>query len=136
MIIFVILFKNSARDWEEKRRFNPVSGLILLNLGTIAFNVIWKPTCIIEEKNCKSSWHLFVIRVKTRDHLKNYLKNNGIDTLIHYPIPPHKQKAFSEWNNLTYIITERIHNEVLSIPLYPNLSEKDKIYIVEALNKY
>ena len=82
------------------------------------------------------AWHLFVIRVKTRDHLKNYLKNNGIDTLIHYPIPPHKQKAFSEWNNLTYVVTERIHNEVLSIPLYPNLSEEDKIYIVEALNKY
>tara|TARA_B110000967_G_C18896961_1_gene571432 strand:+ start:1365 stop:2495 length:1131 start_codon:yes stop_codon:yes gene_type:complete len=82
------------------------------------------------------AWHLFVIRTKDRDGLKIYMKNLGISTLIHYPIPPHKQKAFSEWNHLSYPITEKIHREVLSIPLYPLLSEDEKIYIVNALNTY
>ena len=82
------------------------------------------------------SWHLFVIKTKNRDDLKSYLNNNGIGTLIHYPIPPHKQRAFSEWNHLSYPITEQIHNEVLSIPLSPYLNETDQKYIVEKLNEY
>ena len=83
-----------------------------------------------------SAWHLFVIRTNNRYELKEYLENLGIKTLIHYPIPPHKQKAFSEWNHLSYPITEKIHNEVLSIPLYPLLSAKERKYIVNAINKY
>lgn len=82
------------------------------------------------------SWHLFVIRTKNRDKLKIYLENLGIKTLIHYPIPPHKQKAFSEFNNFSFPITEQIHNEVLSIPLYSLLSEEQKKYIVNTLNAY
>ena len=82
------------------------------------------------------AWHLFVIRTKNRDDLKTYLAGQGIDTLIHYPIPPHRQKAFSEWNNLSFPITEKIHDEVLSLPLYPQLPKKDQITIIEALNNY
>jgi dTDP-4-amino-4,6-dideoxygalactose transaminase len=82
------------------------------------------------------SWHLFVIRTKNRDKLKIYLEKLGIKTLIHYPIPPHKQKAFSEFNNLSFPITEQIHSEVLSIPLYSLLSEEQEKYIVNALNAY
>ena len=86
--------------------------------------------------NSNSAWHLFVIRTSNREALKEYLENLGIKTLIHYPIPPHKQKAFLEWNHLTYSVTEKIHNEVLSIPLYPLLSLKERDYIVNAINKY
>ena len=82
------------------------------------------------------AWHLFVIRTRKRDDLKTYLYNQGINTLIHYPVPPHKQKAFSEWNHLSYPVTERIHNEVLSIPLSPCLPKKDQIRIVDAINNY
>jgi dTDP-4-amino-4,6-dideoxygalactose transaminase len=82
------------------------------------------------------AWHLFVIRTSNRQEFKEYLESLGIKTLIHYPIPPHKQKAFSEWNHLTYPITEKIHNEVLSIPLYPLLSLKERKYIVDMINKY
>ena len=82
------------------------------------------------------AWHLFVIRTKSRDELKSYLNDNGISTLIHYPIPPHKQPAFSEWGNLSYPITEKIHNEVLSIPLSPSLMEMDQKHIIEKLNRY
>ena len=81
-------------------------------------------------------WHLFVVRTKERDMLRNYLLDREISTSVHYPIPPHKQKAYTEWNHLSYPITEQIHDEVLSIPLYPHLSEKDQIYIVDALNSF
>ena len=82
------------------------------------------------------AWHLFVVRTKNRDELKSYLGDNGISTLIHYPIPPHKQQAFSEWGNFSYPITEQIHNEVLSIPLSPYLTETDQKHIIEKLNRY
>ena len=82
------------------------------------------------------AWHLFVIRTKNRDNLKSFLIDKGIDTLIHYPIPPHKQKAFLELNNHSFPITEKIHKEVLSIPLYPGLSEEDQSRIIDSINSY
>ena len=56
---------------------------------------------------------------------QNYLKLNGIQTMIHYPIPPHKQKAFQEWNDLSFPITEKIHDEVLSLPMSPILTDDE-----------
>jgi len=82
------------------------------------------------------AWHLFVIRTKERDKLKRYLEESGVKTLIHYPIPPHKQGAFKEWNNLSYPITEKIHDEVLSLPLYPHLSQEHRSIIVDLINDF
>lgn len=82
------------------------------------------------------AWHLFVVRTPQRDQLKAYLEDAGIKTLIHYPIPPHKQQAYSEWNHRSYPITEKIHDEVLSIPLAPHLSAGDQRIIVNALNNF
>lgn len=62
-------------------------------------------------------WHLFGIRNPHRDELLEYLTDNGIPTLIHYPIPPHRQRAYKEWNNLTFPTTEKIHREALSLPI-------------------
>ena len=81
-------------------------------------------------------FHLFVIRTTNRTELASYLKENGIETMIHYPIPPHQQKAFLEWNNLSFPITEKIHDEVLSIPLNSTLSDEDINFIISILNKY
>jgi len=81
-------------------------------------------------------WHLFVVRTKERDKLQNYLAEKGIQTLIHYPIPPHKQKAFKEWNYISFPITEKIHNEVLSLPMSSILDENEIKTIVNVLNKY
>ncbi|MEG0605597.1 MAG: DegT/DnrJ/EryC1/StrS family aminotransferase, partial [Acinetobacter sp.] len=67
-------------------------------------------------------WHLFVIRSKKREALQQYLAENGVQTLIHYPIPPHKQQAYKEWNDLSYPISEKIHDEVMSLPIGPTLS--------------
>jgi dTDP-4-amino-4,6-dideoxygalactose transaminase len=81
-------------------------------------------------------WHIFVIRTKERDKLQQYLKDNGIETLIHYPIPPHKQEAYKEWNNLSFPITEQIHREVLSLPMSPVLTEKEIDSVINVLNNY
>lgn len=81
-------------------------------------------------------WHLFVIRCAERDRLQQYLTDKGIQTLIHYPIPPHKQGAYKEWNLLEFPITDKIHNEVLSLPISPVLSDEEVKTVVEALNSY
>lgn len=81
-------------------------------------------------------FHLFVIRTKNRDHLQQYLAEKNIQTVIHYPVPPHEQKAFKDWNNLSFPITEKIHNEVLSLPMSPVLTETEVNYIIEILNQY
>ncbi len=81
-------------------------------------------------------WHLFVIRTNKRVQLQQYLTNNSIQSLIHYPIPPHKQLAYKEWSSRNYPITERIHSEVLSLPIsgVQGLSFTKKI--VEVLNDF
>lgn len=79
-------------------------------------------------------FHLFVIRTKKREELQQYLLDNGIQTMIHYPIPPHKQKAFADWNSLSFPITEKIHNEVLSLPISPVLTDDEVSFVIKKLN--
>jgi dTDP-4-amino-4,6-dideoxygalactose transaminase len=81
-------------------------------------------------------WHLFVIRHPNRHTLQKYLFDQGIQTLIHYPIPPHKQEAFREWKGLILQTTERIHSEVLSLPISPIIKNKEIDFIVETLNRF
>ena len=81
-------------------------------------------------------FHLFVIRTEKRAELQDYLKENGIETMIHYPIPPHKQKALFNWESLSFPITEKIHNEVLSIPLNSGLKASEIQHIITVLNKF
>ena len=79
-------------------------------------------------------WHLFTIRTKNRQKLQDFLLKEKIQTVIHYPIPPHKQKAYKEFNHLSFPITEKIHEEILSLPLYPYLEKNNIDKIVEAVN--
>ncbi|HEU4573728.1 MAG TPA: DegT/DnrJ/EryC1/StrS family aminotransferase [Chitinophagaceae bacterium] len=81
-------------------------------------------------------WHLFVVRTTDREKLQQYLLDNGIQTLVHYPIPPHKQKAYTAWNDLRFPITEKIHQEVLSLPMSPVLTDDEVMKIVQDLNKF
>ena len=67
-------------------------------------------------------WHLFVVRTGQRDALQKHLAEQGVQTLIHYPVPPHQQKAYESWKDERYPVTERIHQEVLSLPMGPTLS--------------
>ena len=81
-------------------------------------------------------WHLFVIRTDRREELQNYLHHNGVQTLIHYPIPPHKQKAYLEMNHLSLPITEKIHKEVLSLPMSPLLNDEEVGAICQLINRF
>jgi dTDP-4-amino-4,6-dideoxygalactose transaminase len=103
-------------------------------------NHINNPEIILPEiinENCDSHvWHLFVIRTERRDELKKYLERNEVQTVIHYPIPPHKQKCYKELNSIKLEITEKIHREVLSLPISPVLTEKDMAKIVDIINKF
>ncbi len=81
-------------------------------------------------------FHLFVVQVKDRNHFIAHLKREGVGTLIHYPIPPHKQQALSEYKQLSFPVTEKIHEQIVSIPMSPVLSEKEVNRIVEVLNSY
>lgn len=80
------------------------------------------------------TWHLYVIRTVDRDKFQKYLTDNEIQTLIHYPIPPHKQKAYNDFSSLVLPVTEKIHSEVLSLPMSPVLSKKDIQKVVEVIN--
>ncbi len=79
-------------------------------------------------------WHQFVIRTANRDKLMKYLNDSGIQTMIHYPIPPHKQKAYKEWNNLSFPVTETIHKEVLSLPISPVMNSEDISAVIDKIN--
>lgn len=81
-------------------------------------------------------WHLFVIRTANRDDLQKFLTDNGVQTVIHYPIPPHKQEAYKELNSLSFPISEQIHKEVLSLPLSAVLEKEEIDNIIKILNEY
>lgn len=81
-------------------------------------------------------FHIFPIRCNRRDELQNYLSANGIQTIIHYPIPPHKQECYKEWNNLSFPITEQIHNEELSLPMSPVMTIREIEEVVSRINEF
>lgn len=81
-------------------------------------------------------WHVFAVTCAYRDELQKYLTEHGIQTVIHYPIPPHKQPCYQEWNSLSYPITERIHREILSLPISPVLTDDEVGEVVRVLNEF
>lgn len=81
-------------------------------------------------------WHLFVVRCEKREALQAYLTEQGIQTLIHYPVAPHKQQAYSQWNRLSLPFTEEIHQQVLSLPLDPTMSDESVAKVIAAVNGF
>ncbi|NGX35216.1 MAG: dTDP-3-amino-3,6-dideoxy-alpha-D-galactopyranose transaminase [Candidatus Anoxychlamydiales bacterium] len=87
--------------------------------------------------NAKSVFHLFVIRLKQRDQLLNFLRENNILSQIHYPISLHLQKPFKEFTNDPSLpITEKVASQIISLPIYPFLKEQNLFYIIEKINKF
>jgi dTDP-4-amino-4,6-dideoxygalactose transaminase len=90
--------------------------------------------------NCTNTsehvFHLFVIRTQNRNELQDFLLERGIETMIHYPVPPHKQMAFSEWNSWSFPITEQIHQEVLSLPISPVMTMEQVDFVIRIINQY
>ena len=81
-------------------------------------------------------WHVFTVFTKKRDELQKHLANCGIQTVIHYPIPPHRQPAYTEWHELSLPITEKIHDEILSLPISPVMTDAEVSEVISAVNKW
>lgn len=114
--------ENSKRQAIAKRYINEISNDEIL---------------LPEVPNDKSHvFHLFVIRSSKRDLLKQFLEENGIKTIVHYPVPPHKQKALQELKHLSFPVSEQLHKEVLSLPTDPTLCETQITQIIEAVNRF
>ena len=82
-------------------------------------------------------WHLFAVRVENRNEFQEYLHKNGVQTVVHYPIPPHRQKAYQNmWSNKTYPVSEEIHNTIISLPISPVLTDAEVQFVIDTINKY
>lgn len=101
-------------------------------------NEIKNPLIILPEWSSdeEHAFHLFVIRTDNRDKLQTYLAEHDIQTLIHYPIPPHKQDAYKEFNENEFPISERIHQQILSLPISPVLDDRHIQKITKVINEF
>ncbi len=126
--VLKVKLKDLDRDTQERRR---IAEYYLKNITNK--KVILPHYTSAEYEHV---WHLFVTRVSNRASFKNHLDANGVGTLIHYPIPPNKQEGFPELHNYKLPITEKIHNEVLSIPMSPVLNKHEISVVVDVINNY
>ncbi|MDC1310607.1 DegT/DnrJ/EryC1/StrS family aminotransferase [Flavobacteriaceae bacterium] len=126
----VLLVKLKRIDSDNRKR----QGVAKYYIKNINHSKIILPK-INSIDNCHV-WHLFVIHCENREKLQKYLTRNGIQTLIHYPIPPHKQMAYKSWGKLSYPITENIHKNVLSLPISPLMNIEEVKRITDAINSF
>lgn len=122
-----VKMKYIEKDFLERRR---VANFYLENIKNSA---IILPYVLTEEGHV---WHLFVIRTSKRDELQKYMNNNGIQTLIHYPIPPNKQEAYPTFNKFSFPVTEKIHKEVLSLPISGLMTHEEMKIVVTKINNF
>lgn len=87
-------------------------------------------------RTCNNVFHIFPLLCRERDKLQSWLQEQGVQTLIHYPIPPHRQECYRQWNSLSFPITERIAQEELSLPIAPYMTVEDARVVVEAINNF
>ena len=91
---------------------------------------------LIKDNDRDNVYHIFPILCPSRNRLQQYLNDNGIETMIHYPIPPHQQEAYKEWNEQHYPITEFIHQQELSLPCNPTMTDEEVYQIIDSINMY
>ena len=91
-----------------------------------------------ERNNTRSIWHQYVIRTRHRDAFLKYLEENGVETAIHYPIPPHLSEAYRYlgYKKGSFPITERYAEEILSLPIYTGMTQKEQDWVIEVINKF
>ncbi len=128
----VLSLKLGRLDEDNRRRRQAA----LTYLSGIENPAVTLPQAESSETIGENVWHLFVVRCGRRNALQKHLREAGIETLIHYPIPPHKQKVYASMNAGSLPITEQIHQEVLSLPLTPVMRETDLQQVAEAVNRF
>jgi len=129
----VLRVKLKRLDSDNQRR-REIAELYIRNI--FQEEIVLPSLCDTYSTHMRHIWHVFVIRSQNRNKLQSYLLENGIQTLIHYPIPPHKQKAYSEWNGLHFPITEKIHNEVLSLPISQVMETSEVELVANTINRF
>ena len=102
----------------------------------IANPVITLPMAADGSRQLSNVWHVFPVRVEKRDAFQAYLTEKGIQTVIHYPIPPHRQPAYTEWHGLDFPITEKIHETIISLPISPVMTDAEVAEVVAAVNRF
>ena len=95
--------------------------------------LIWLPRPMSDGENV---YHLFPVFLAERDALQQYLMEHGVETLVHYPVPPHRQKCYSEWNNLSLPVTEQLSREELSLPMSPVLTDEEVSEVIRLVNEF
>ena len=105
-------------------------------IADLYINKVKNSAVVIPSCERDSVFHVFPVLCTRRDELKLYLAEHGVETEIHYPIPPHKQQCYEEWNQLSLPITERIHLEELSLPCNPVITHEEANQIVDLLNRF
>jgi dTDP-4-amino-4,6-dideoxygalactose transaminase len=94
------------------------------------------PACSHAESLENHVFHLYVVRTEKRAELQAHLEKEGVQTLVHYPIPPHQQQAYAQWNDHTYPLTEAIHRQVLSLPISPVMTDEQVDAVITACNRF
>ena len=99
---------------------------------------ITNPKIILPETYSEDAavWHVFAVRTQERDRFQQYLTDNSVQTIIHYPTPPHKQDAYREWNDRSYPIAEEIHRTIISLPMSPVLTDEEVKQVTEIVNAF
>lgn len=105
-------------------------------IAAIYINKVSNPLITIPQSDRDSVYHIFPVLCPRRDQLKQYLAQNGVETEIHYPIPPHQQKCYQVWNTCSYPITERIHREELSLPCNQAMTNEEACHVADLLNTF
>ncbi len=102
-------------------------------MNNIKNNKIILPTAKTEAQHV---FHQFVVRTAERDNFRKYLLQNAVETLVHYPVAPHRQEAYKEWQEQSYPVSEKIHREIVSLPIHENLTETEIFSIIEKINRF
>lgn len=124
---------NSLQQDNSKRR--EVADYYLQNINNDLITLPYSPGTSVTNF-IDNVWHVFPVRVNSRDHFKDYLTENHIQTVIHYPIPPHKQPAYAIWNSDSYPVSEAMHQTIISLPISPVMPIEDVEQVCRIVNNY
>ena len=105
-------------------------------VASIYINKVKNPLILLPKLQRDCVWHIFPVLCERRDDLQQYLRDHGVETQIHYPIPPHQQKCYAEWAGLSLPVTERIHAQELSIPCNQGMTKEEVDHIADLLNQF
>jgi dTDP-4-amino-4,6-dideoxygalactose transaminase len=131
----VLRVKLQGLDDDNQRR-REVANFYLENISNEKIKLPGQQNATKVLKDESHVWHLFVIRVKNRDQFVSHLKEHGVEASIHYPVAPNEQAGYPQLQNLSLPITERLHREVVSLPMSPVLCREEMQQVVQAVESY